>query len=127
MWCMLNSPLLAGNDLRHMSRQTIDILTNREIIALDQDEGFKQATHLFTQDSVEVWVKPLGKKGHRTKAIALMNCSGKSSSITLTAIQLSLMAKTNLRDLWLHKDIGQFGKSKTFVIAKHGIVLLKAF
>lgn len=125
MWCMLNSPLLAGNDLRHMSRQTIEILTNKEIIALDQDRGFKQATRLFTKDSIEVWVKQLGKHDQSTKAIALMNCGETSSSITLTASQLNLLARTTLRDLWLHKDVGRFGKSKTFFIPKHGIVVLR--
>jgi hypothetical protein len=43
MWCMMNSPLLAGNDLRSMSAETLGILTNKEIIALNQDDGFRQA------------------------------------------------------------------------------------
>ena len=72
MWCMLNSPLLAGNDLRSMSKQTIEILCNKEIIALNQDPGFRQGTKILTEGDVEVWVKPLGKSGS-SKAIAIMN------------------------------------------------------
>jgi len=53
MWCMLAAPLIAGNDLRKMSKTTLDILTNREVIAVDQDslgiEGFKYADN----DSLE--------------------------------------------------------------------------
>lgn len=59
MWCMLNSPLLAGNDLRSMSDQTISILTNKEIIALNQDPLVYQARRLRDDGDLEVWAKPL--------------------------------------------------------------------
>ena len=59
MWCMLAAPLIAGNDLRHISRETLEILTNKEVIAVNQDalgvEGFKYSA----KDGVEVWFKPL--------------------------------------------------------------------
>lgn len=70
MWAMLNSPLLAGNDLRTMSKATIEILTNKEIIALNQDTAFKQAQNIISDGNIEVWQKTLVKG---QKAIAIMN------------------------------------------------------
>ena len=61
MWAMLNSPLLAGNDLRTMSKATIEILTNKEIIALNQDTAFKQAQNIISDGNIEVWQKTLVK------------------------------------------------------------------
>ena len=126
MWGMLNSPLLTGNDLRSMSKQTIEILTNKEVIALNQDEGFRQATRTLKEGDVEVWVKPLGKDG-KEKAIAIMNRGEEQKVVTLSAQQLGLTKKTKLRDLWLHKDLGIMGAAQTVTIPKHGIVLLKCF
>ena len=125
MWCMMNSPLLAGNDLRDMTRETIEILTNKEIIALNQDKGFRQATRLLREGDVEIWVKPLGKTG-KQKAIAIMNRGEKTGQTALTPEKIGVSSTSKLRDLWLHENIGKLGKSRTLTIPKHGIVVLKA-
>ncbi|RZL47313.1 MAG: glycoside hydrolase family 27 protein [Pedobacter sp.] len=125
MWCMLNSPLLAGNDLRNMSEQTIAILTNKEIIALNQDEGFKQATRVIKDKDIEVWVKVLGKNG-KSKAVAIINRGGKEASFQLFAEKVGLSKNNQLRDLWLHKKIGKIGIAKNFNLPKHGIIVVKA-
>ena len=125
MWCMMNSPLLAGNDLRTMSRETIEILTNTEIIALNQDKGCKQARRVAKEDDVEIWLKPLGKNG-KSKTIALMNRSEKEKTIEVTPERAGLTKNNKLRDLWLHKNLGKFGQSRSFTIPKHGIIVLKA-
>ena len=125
MWCMMNSPLLAGNDLRNMTRETIEILTNKEIIALNQDKGFRQATRLLREGDIEIWVKPLGKAG-KQKAIAIMNRGEKTGQTALTPEKIGVSSTSKLRDLWLHENIGKLGKSRTFTIPKHGIVVLKA-
>ena len=125
MWCMMNSPLLAGNDLRNMTRETIEILTNKEIIALNQDKGFRQATRLLREGDIEIWVKPLGKAG-KQKAIAIMNRGEKTGQTALTPEKIGVSSTSKLRDLWLHENIGKLGKSRTLTIPKHGIVVLKA-
>ena len=125
MWCMMNSPLLAGNDLRDMTRETIEILTNKEIIALNQDKGFRQATRLLREGDIEIWVKPLGKTG-KQKAIAIMNHGEKTGQTALTPEKIGVSSTSKLRDLWLHENIGKLGKSRTLTIPKHGIVVLKA-
>lgn len=125
MWCMMNSPLLAGNDLRDMTRETIEILTFKEIIALNQDKGFRQATRLLREGDIEIWVKPLGKTG-KQKAIAIMNRGEKTGQTALTPEKIGVSSTSKLRDLWLHENIGKLGKSRTLTIPKHGIVVLKA-
>ncbi len=124
MWCMLNSPLLAGNDLRSMSQQTVALLTNKEVIALNQDPGFVQARRMATEGNMEVWIKPLGKGNE--KAIALMNRGGEETSFTLAADQFGI-GKKNLRDLWLHKNLGKAGNKRTFRIPGHGIIVLRTY
>lgn len=125
MWCMLNSPLLAGNDLRKMSKETIEILTNKEVIALNQDKGFYQARRIFREGDIEVWLKMLGKKeGQDGKAIAIMNRGGNITSFDLKPELVNLEKSTRIRDLWLHKKLGKIKKQMTFNIPKHGIVML---
>ena len=124
MWCMLNSPLLAGNDLRDMSKQTVEILTNKEVIALNQDKRFVQARRMLKEGDIEVWIKPLSKRKQR--AIAIMNRGGKEKSFTLSSAQFAIHNR-RLRDLWLHRNLGKIGKGKTFNIPKHGIIVLKVY
>jgi hypothetical protein len=99
MWCMLNSPLLAGNDLRNMSEQTVEILTNKEIIALNQDEGFKQAVRIFKENDIEIWKKPLGKNGE-SSALAILNRGNHPIEFILTPQNSGLQTNAKLRDLW---------------------------
>lgn len=123
MWCMLNSPLLAGNDLRNMSKQTVEILTNKELIALNQDAALQQARRLLREGDIEVWMKPLAKG----KALAIMNRGEEEKTISFSAGKLGIPQKSSLRDLWLHKMIGKMGEARTFTIPKHGVVVLKAY
>jgi hypothetical protein len=125
MWCMMNSPLLAGNDLRNMSKQTIEILTNKEVIALNQDRAFIQARRILREDDVEVWMKPLGTGKQR--AIAVMNRGDNEVSYQLIAEKIGLRKKSKLRDLWLHKNTGKLKSGKMLTIPKHGIVILKVY
>jgi hypothetical protein len=125
MWCMLNSPLLAGNDLRNMSKQTLEILTNKEVIALNQDLGFDQAKRVFTDGKVEVWIKTLGKNHDKGFAMAIMNRSNAAIQFEFQPEKFKLSKNTNIRDLWLHKDLGKIGESKTLSIPKHGIIVFK--
>jgi alpha-galactosidase len=124
MWCMLNSPLLAGNDLRSMSKQTLEILTNKEVIALNQDPGLVQGKRLFKENNIEVWMKPLGNGD--TKAIAILN-RGADTTFTLTGVKAGINKNNKLRDLWLHKELGKMGNEQTFTIPKHGIIALKVY
>lgn len=124
MWCMLNSPLLAGNDLRTMSKKTIEILTNKEIIALNQDPGFSQAQRKMQHGTIDIWVKNLGTDGKEC-ALAFVNRSDNPSEFTIDGSKLGIDQDSKTRDLWLHKDLGRFGKSRTLRLPAHGTVVLK--
>ncbi|MCZ4223260.1 glycoside hydrolase family 27 protein [Pedobacter rhodius] len=124
MWCMLNSPLLAGNDLRNMSAQTISILTNKELIALNQDIGFVQAKRVYREGDVEIWLKPLGTNG-KVKAIAILNRGSKQADFEFQSGQLGLSGESKLRDLWLHNNLGKVGASRQVKIPGHGVVVFK--
>jgi len=125
MWCMLNSPLLAGNDLREMSQQTIDILTNKEVIALNQDPLAYQAHKLKDNGKTEVWAKPLGSLDGGTVAVVLLNRSGNSKTmeLDLAAIGIDPNSSFTLRDLWKKETVTT--DNLTFEIPKHGVVALK--
>ncbi|MFL9484945.1 glycoside hydrolase family 27 protein [Chitinophagaceae bacterium LWZ2-11] len=125
MWCMMNSPLLAGNDLRNMTKETIEILTNKELIALNQDTAFIQAKRILSENNVELWMKPLANKNGKTKAFAILNRNEEEKSFTITAQQTGFNNKSKVRDLWLHKDLGSFADKLTLTIPKHGVVVLK--
>lgn len=122
MWCILNSPLLAGNDLESMSAQTVRILRNKELVELNQDKAFKQATLLFSDGDIDVWEKVLLDK--KTKAIVLMN-RGETTDYTLVTSKINTKNNAKIRDLWAHQDLGKIGTSRTFKIVKHGVVVLK--
>lgn len=126
MWCFMNSPLLAGNDLRKMSKETIEILTNKEVIALNQDKGFYQGRRLKVDEKsgLEIWEKKLDKD-HKGKAIVLYNPTGKEISYSLKTNEIGLNKNVVLRDLWAHKDLGKLSQNSNFSIPKHGVVCLK--
>jgi alpha-galactosidase len=105
LWAILNAPLIAGNDLRHMSDTTRAILTNRDVIAVDQDWGGQQGT-LLRNDSTtqtQVWVKPM-KSG--AKAVVFLNRSETPISMSIAPADLGLPPAKNYaaRDLWAHTD-----------------------
>ena len=122
MWCMMNSPLLAGNDLRNMSKETTEILSNKELIAINQDIAFVQAKRILKDGDIEVWIKHLSKS--KQKAIAIMNRADKEQPFTLTAAKVSVSQKNKLRDLWQHKNLGKISDKKKFILPAHGIVVL---
>jgi alpha-galactosidase len=124
LWAIMAAPLIAGNDLRTMTSATRDILTNREVIAVDQDSLGVQGT-LVQEDPPEhqVWVKPL-RDGSR--AVVLLNRATTPDSMTATWWRLRLPAGPALvRDLWAHADIGTFKDKFTTLVPPHGAVMVR--
>ncbi|MGH3637131.1 MAG: NEW3 domain-containing protein, partial [Mycobacterium sp.] len=100
-WAMLAAPLLAGNDLRTMTPATKAILTNREVIAVDQDPLGAQATRLSHNGDADVWVRTLA---NGDRAVLLLNRGTLPVSISTTAhaVGLPKAAAYTVRDLWQH-------------------------
>jgi alpha-galactosidase len=134
LWCMLAAPLAAGNDLRKMSPQTRDILTNKEMIAVDQDTRGISAFKMVLPDSLEMWVKPLK---NNELAICFLNRTGSSKKIDLEWKDLNISDAQSgleihfdnqyfsLRDLWLKKDAGKTDKKLERAIASHEVIVFK--
>lgn len=125
MWCMMLSPLLAGNDLRTMSKETIEIFTNREMIAIHQDEACIQAERKLKEGSVEVWVKPLGKAAKKEFAVAVLNRGDNPAAYTLSFANLGINGVPKARDVWQHKNVSVINGKLSLDLPKHGIVVLR--
>jgi len=128
MWCMLNSPLLAGNDLRSMSDETLSILTNKEVIALNQDELVYQARLIKNQNGLQVWAKPLHNFKSGEIAVALLNRTKEKQKIVLDLKEAGIGSQKGyqIRDLWKKTDLPESSKSTIdFMVELHGIVVLK--
>jgi hypothetical protein len=123
LWCLLSSPLLLGCDLSKLDDFTLNLLTNDEVLAIDQDPLGKQAEQKTVKDNYQVWVKEL-EDGN--KAIGIFNLSDDYQNISATWSELQLSSKQNLRDLWRQKDLGSFENSFTIKVAPHGVMLIKA-
>jgi alpha-galactosidase len=121
-WAMLAAPLLAGNDLAHMSPEVQSILTNKEVIAIDQDPLGKQGHRVWAVGPVEVWVKPL-QDG--SKAVAIFNKGEPQPPVTVKFSDLGVGSSMEVRDLWAGKDLGKFDNSFTTEVPVHGVVLLR--
>ncbi len=125
MWCMMSTPLMLGMDLNSISEETLSIISNKELIAINQDSACIQATVAKTYGSVEAWTKDLGFAGSGKKAIALLNRSNSPATVTLSFEELGLADVTAVRDLWAHQDISTDGVYKVTIPA-HGTVVLTA-
>jgi alpha-galactosidase len=124
----LAAPLIAGNDIRSMSTTTKAILTNPDVIAIDQDPLGKQGTRVATSSSLEIWSKELKDvDGKKARGVALFNRSGSAASMSVTWSQIGLAAgSATVRDLYEQKDLGAFTDSyKADSVPSHGIVMLK--
>lgn len=125
MWCIMSSPLMLGNDLTTLSAQTKTILTNSEVIAVNQDTTGLQA-HLVTDNGagLQVWAKNLNGKQSLERAVLLFNRSAAAASMTVNFADLNLVGSASVRDLWSHTDLGM-KTSYTASVPSHGVVMLK--
>jgi len=128
MWCILNSPLIAGNDLTKVSEQTISILKNEELIALNQDPLVYQARKMKDEGELEIWAKPLKSTLSGEVAVVLLNRSNASSKITfeLKDVGISSSVGYTYRELWAKKDFPESTQfTQTFDVPSHGVIVLK--
>lgn len=129
MWCMMNSPLLAGNDLREMKPETVKILTHPEIIGLNQDPLCYQARRLRDDGEFELWAKPLGKADGGDIAVVLLNRSKSEAKISFEPAEVGIDAAKGyaVRDLWQRKTLAKSttAAKQEFKVAAHGVVALR--
>ncbi|MBN2736092.1 MAG: alpha-galactosidase [Spirochaetales bacterium] len=125
LWCIMAAPLIAGNDVRNMSDETLSILLNTEMIAIDQDPAGIQGRIVDDKGDLEVWVKPLGSEKGSEKAVVLFNRSGSSATITARWVDIGLSGSASVRDLWAHSELGSYNSSFSSSVPAHGVKVLR--
>jgi alpha-galactosidase len=123
LWALMAAPLMAGNDLRSMTPEIRDILTNKEVIAIDQDSLGRQGRRVAKDGHLEVWAKQL-KNGDR--AVILLNRSSSAQQITANWEQLGYPEhlSASVRDLWTHRDLGKSTGKFSAQVESHGVVMV---
>jgi alpha-galactosidase len=123
LWAMLAAPLIAGNDLRDMRPEIHDILTNKEVIAVDQDSLGREGERVWKNGDLEVWAKQL-RDGSR--AVILLNRGSVEAEISANWEDLGYPSRVSasVRDLWQHKDLGKFTGKFSAPVTSHGVVMV---
>ncbi|EGF91720.1 melibiase family protein [Asticcacaulis biprosthecium C19] len=119
LWALLAAPLILGNDVRDMTPETVALLTNSEVIAVDQDPLGAQGLPVKKDGAAEIWVKPLSNG----KAVGLFNRGETPLTITGTWTELCISG-ASVRDLWTGTETSA-GDGFSYVIPPHGAVLVK--
>jgi alpha-galactosidase len=124
LWAMLAAPLIAGNDLRNMTPETRQILTNKEVIAVDQDPLGREGRRVWKDGDLEVWSKEM-EDGSR--AVTLLNRGPASQDITVKWEQIGYPDHLSavVRDMWAHKDLGKFTGTFSAPVGSHAVMMLK--
>ena len=137
LWCLLSAPLLIGCDLGDLDEFTLSLLTNDEVIDIDQDPAGKQARRIADADGKQIWVKDMADG---SKAVGLFNV-GEShpenvadrfawtprgpERMAVSGSDIGMNGKFIVRDLWRQKDLGTFDGSFSADVPYHGVVLLR--
>lgn len=122
LWSLLSAPLLLGCDLSKLDAFTLNLLTNDEVIAIDQDLLGRQARQVLTKDSIQVWMKEL-KDG--TKAIGIFNMSKQNRKVDLNWSEINIKTPSRVRDVWRQKDMASLTERFSSFIPSHGVTLMK--
>ena len=137
LWAMLASPLLIGGDMSQMDEFTLNLLTNDEVIDVNQDPLGKQAVCVSKQNGKEVWVKEmedgsktvgLFNRGDDTNIVDLFNWAQKESVSTTMKVNwsdLNITGKQQIRNVWTQKNISVQDQGFETIVPHHGVVLVK--
>jgi alpha-galactosidase len=121
LWSMLAAPLILAGDLASLDEHQRLMLTNHEVIEVNQDSAGRQATRRTKSAETEVWSRPLSDS---TTAVALFNRGSAPAVVTVRFADLGIQKAQPVRNLWLRSDLGA-ARSFTATVAPHGAVLLK--
>ena len=136
LWCLLSSPLLIGCDMSRLDEFTLNLLTNDEVLAINQDPLGRQASCLSNESGKQIWVKDLedGSKavglfyadeGRHEPAEYFGWTRKKAAKMVLKGSDIGIRKKFRVRDLWRQKDLGSFDQTFTVKVPYHGVVLVR--
>ena len=126
LWALLASPLLIGCDLTQLDDFTLGLLTNSEVIDINQDSFGYQASRFLSTEEEVIYVKPLDDN---SIAVGLFNLGTQSRKIGFRPIDLGMIEPQTVRDVWRQKDLGEVTFKETYEVevAPHGVVLLRLY
>jgi alpha-galactosidase len=124
LWAILAAPLLAGNDLRDMKPEIHDILSNKEVIAVNQDQLGRQGHRVRKHGDLEVWAKQM-QDGSRSVVLLNRAISEKEIAVSWEDIGYPGHLSASVRDLWRAKDLGQFKGKFSASVGPHSVVMVK--
>ena len=122
LWAILAAPLLAGNDLSAMSPETVALLTNKEVLAIDQDSAGKQGNRFSAEGPMEIWVRPLVDG---SKAVGFFNRHFGPMDMQVDFRELGFKGAVRARDVWEAKNLGSMAGVYKVHVPGHGVVLLR--
>jgi alpha-galactosidase len=125
MWAMLAAPLLAGNNLSQLTPEVTSILTNRDILAIDQDRLGKEADRIYAEGPIEIWARPLADG---SRVLAVFNFGEQRSYLRGISLHLEQAGAANgwqAHDVWMAKDLGPIADTTPFTIPRHGSIILR--
>jgi alpha-galactosidase len=120
LWAIAPSPLMLGNALPNTDPATLALITNDEVLAINQDKLAAQARRILQHLGTEIWIKNLADG---SQAIGFFNRDKEPQDISITWKDFGMKSPSNVRDLWEHKDLGSFPETFTRRIPSHGSAL----
>jgi alpha-galactosidase len=123
LWTILAAPLMAGNDLRSMRPEIRDILTNKEVIAVNQDALGIEGKPVRKDGDTEVFVKPISG-GNRAALLFNRGTAEKEISVSWEDLGYPEHITAAVRDLWQHKDLGKFSGKFSASVPSHGVAMI---
>lgn len=122
LWCLLAAPLILSGDITRLDEFTLSLLTNDEVLDVDQDPLGKPGKRISAEDDREVWAKPM-EDG--SLAVGLFNRGEMESTVTAKWSDLGLTGSQVVRDLWRQQDLGSFESEFQAQVPRHGVVLVR--
>jgi alpha-galactosidase len=122
LWCLLSAPLLIGCDMAQLDDFTLGLLTNDEVLAVDQDPMGTQARQISKNGFAQVWAKPL-EDG--SMAVGLFNLGEWETPVTVNWSDLKIDGERSVRDLWRQQDLDKANEKFEAKVPRHGVVLVK--
>ncbi len=122
LWCLLSGPLLLGCNLENLDPFTKGLITNDEVIDVNQDPLCRQATRVAKSGEREVYAKPLEDGAF---ALGLFNRGNSPAKVRVQWSDLKIRGKMIVRDLWRQKDLGVFAETFEALVSSHGVVLVR--
>jgi alpha-galactosidase len=122
LWALIAAPMMLGNDVRIMTRDTLAMLSNREVAAIDQDPLARPGKRIAQYGQVEVWARPLADGA---MAVGFFNRGNDSAPVGVSWEQLGIEGPRKVRDVWRHQDAGSANGRYVVFISGHTSLLIR--